>query len=204
METRRNNLRDVLSVIIFFIVYVLAFSFIFIQQGNYEFIFYIIVLLTISAVVVYSYKRGVRYTKLTLWLLAIWGFLHFLGGSSLIGEGVVYSHVIVDLVGEPYNILKYDQLIHLFGFFTSTFVAFDILKDNLIQGFSKNSILFLVVFTAMGLGALNEIIEFFATIYIAEVNVGGYVNNALDLLFNALGAIAAGVVLAVNNFKKIF
>ena len=39
-------------------------------------------------------------------------------------------------------------------------------------------------------------IEFVAVLGIADTNVGGYYNTALDLVFNALGAIIAASVLA--------
>jgi hypothetical protein len=43
----------------------------------------------------------------------------------------------------------------------------------------------------MGLGAINEIIEFVATVVVPETGVGGYVNNALDLCWNGVGATIA-------------
>ena len=42
----------------------------------------------------------------------------------------------------------------------------------------------------MGLGAINEIIEFSAVLLLPDTNVGGF-NTALDLVVNALGASAA-------------
>jgi len=51
----------------------------------------------------------------------------------------------------------------------------------------------------MGAGALNEIVEFVATVLVPETNVGGYYNTALDLVFNAAGALVAGLYIF---FKK--
>ena len=51
----------------------------------------------------------------------------------------------------------------------------------------------LVRFDQCGLGALNEIIEFIVTVFVPENNVGGYVNTALDLVFNLIGAVIAAV-----------
>ena len=48
----------------------------------------------------------------------------------------------------------------------------------------------------MGLGSLNEIIEFAAVLSFENTNVGGYVNTALDLCFNTLGAITAMLFVA--------
>jgi glycopeptide antibiotics resistance protein len=47
----------------------------------------------------------------------------------------------------------------------------------------------------MGFGALNEVIEFTVTLLIQETNVGGYVNNSLDLVFNMCGAVLAALVI---------
>jgi putative membrane protein len=43
----------------------------------------------------------------------------------------------------------------------------------------------------MGLGALNEIVEFAAVVASPSTGVGGYYNTALDLVFNGLGATLA-------------
>jgi len=44
---------------------------------------------------------------------------------------------------------------------------------------------------------VNEIIEFAAVLMFPQTNVGGYVNTALDLVFNAGGAITAMVIVAI-------
>jgi hypothetical protein len=49
----------------------------------------------------------------------------------------------------------------------------------------------------MGLGALNEMIEFAAVVMFPQTNVGGYVNTALDPVFNAAGAVVAMALIAV-------
>lgn len=40
----------------------------------------------------------------------------------------------------------------------------------------------------MGLGALNEVVEFVATLVQPQSNVGGYRNTGFDLVFNMLGS----------------
>jgi hypothetical protein len=52
----------------------------------------------------------------------------------------------------------------------------------------------LVAVAGMGLGAANEVIEFIAT-RITVTNVGGYVNTGWDLVYNALGAMLAALVI---------
>jgi hypothetical protein len=45
----------------------------------------------------------------------------------------------------------------------------------------------------MGFGAVNELIEFFATLVLPDSRVGGYVNTGWDIFFNAVGAVVAVV-----------
>ena len=47
----------------------------------------------------------------------------------------------------------------------------------------------------MGFGALNEVIEFVATLTVPETNVGGYVNTGWDLVSNMIGSITAAVLI---------
>ena len=49
----------------------------------------------------------------------------------------------------------------------------------------------------MGLGALNEIVEFTAVLTVPNTNVGGYYNTALDLVFNGAGAACAMIAIAI-------
>lgn len=50
---------------------------------------------------------------------------------------------------------------------------------------------FIVVMVACGLGALIEIVEFASTYVLVTHNVGGYVNNAQDLVANLAGSLVA-------------
>jgi uncharacterized membrane protein YjdF len=50
----------------------------------------------------------------------------------------------------------------------------------------------LLILIALGIGAVNEISEFAAVVFLgAQESVGDYFNNALDLVFNLFGAIVA-------------
>jgi len=52
----------------------------------------------------------------------------------------------------------------------------------------------------MGFGALNEVVEFIATLTIPETNVGDYINTGWDLVYNLLGC---GVVaILIRQFGK--
>jgi hypothetical protein len=47
----------------------------------------------------------------------------------------------------------------------------------------------------MGLGALNEVVEFIAVLTLPETNVGGYINTGWDLVYNAIGATVGGLLM---------
>jgi len=53
----------------------------------------------------------------------------------------------------------------------------------------------------MGISALNEVIEFSTVVFFNSTGVGGYYNNALDLVFNAIGAAIAVLFMHKNNKK---
>ena len=122
------------------------------------------------------------------------------GGSIPVGDGVLYGVQLIDFVKDgEFTLLKYDQALHAFGFGVATLVAHHLLLPRWKDGSSKALLYILAACVGMGLGALNEVIEFFVVLTVPESGVGGYYNTALDLLFNMIGAISAALVLAWNN-----
>jgi hypothetical protein len=57
-------------------------------------------------------------------------------------------------------------------------------------------VVLLAVGAALGLGVLNEMVEFIATLAHHGAHAGGYWNTGWDLISNFTGATAAGLVLA--------
>jgi len=57
----------------------------------------------------------------------------------------------------------------------------------------------LVVLMGLGLGALNELVEFVAVVTIPETNVGGYKNTLWDLVFDLIGAVLAVILLTYRR-----
>jgi hypothetical protein len=58
--------------------------------------------------------------------------------------------------------------------------------------------LVLCVAVASGFGALNEVVEFAATLLVPETNVGGYVDTRWDLVANLVGAVIAACWIATR------
>ena len=55
--------------------------------------------------------------------------------------------------------------------------------------------------SALGFGALNEVIEFIATLLVPETNVGGYRNTGWDLIANLCGATIAAALIWIHGRK---
>ena len=180
-------------------LYILTFAFYYISIGNYEFLWYVSVLVFFFLLVLFTLNKN-KFDNFILWGLSIWGLLHMSGGGIKINGEVLYNFHLIDLInsGEIY-ILRYDQFVHCFGFFVATLVVWHLLKPYLNKNSNYKIIYPLVVLGGMGLGALNEIVEFIATVSFPGTNVGGYVNNALDLVFNTIGAIIAAVVIHIRR-----
>ena len=60
----------------------------------------------------------------------------------------------------------------------------------------------MLILMALGVGAINEIIEFIAVEFLeAAQQVGDYENNAKDLVFNLFGSFIASLII-YNYYKK--
>jgi len=162
------------------------------HQWNPEFVFYSGVLLVEAAAVIWLDSR-VRFSWWALGALGLWAVLHMAGGTVAIPEGVTEP-------GRPANLYnlrlhpalpKYDQVIHALGFGAATWAAAEAM-DAIVRPARRGlGLFFALAFIGMGLGALNEVIEFIATRIMPETNVGGYDNTGWDLVCNMVGAIGA-------------
>ena len=178
-------------LVFFNLAYILAFALYYISIRNYEFLWYVLVLMFFF-ILIGTTLRKTNFDYLVLWLLSLWGFFHMAGGGIWVGENVLYAFEIIKLfnIGDT-MVFKFDQFVHAFGFGTTTLVAWHLLKPYLNNKTNYKIIYVLLVAIAMGAGALNEIIEFVAVVAAPETGVGGYFNTALDLVFNMIGSIIA-------------
>ena len=160
---------------------------------NLEFLFYASTVALQIALFLYIDRR-VKFSPLVLWGLTLWAILHFAGGLMPIPESLTEP-------GRPTNLYnlrlfpwfpKYDQIVHAYGFGMTVILIYEAicvrigrtLRIDLVLG----SMLFLA---AMGLGAINEVIEFLAVLLMPDTNVGGYENTGWDLVSNGTGAFIA-------------
>jgi len=197
MQLKKGQLPIVLTAIIALII----FTPLFLIRGNYEFLIYIGVMVFLTIVILATNKR-VNYPNSVLWALTVWAIIHICGGGIYIGGKKLYEFMIFNIVGDPYNIFRYDQFAHIYGFFAATLAMYYLLKPILKKGLKKwTAVSVVVIMAGLGLGALNEIIEFTATVFLAETGVGGYVNTCLDLVSNLIGAIIAMIFIYFKENK---
>jgi putative membrane protein len=178
--------------------YVAGFGIYYFAIQNYEFLWYVAVLLFFFFLIGLTLQKT-RFPPWLLWMLSLWGLLHMAGGGVVIDGKVLYTFEIVHLfgAGDAY-VLKFDQAVHFYGFFTTTFVAHHLLKPYCSRP-DATMVLFLAAVASMGFGALNELVEFLAVVVAPKTGVGGYYNTALDLVFNGLGATLAFAILAARR-----
>jgi uncharacterized membrane protein YjdF len=180
------------------VVALMIFVVIFLSRENYEFLIYVGVIIFFLLLILFTNKK-VDYPNDLLWGLTVWSLLHMIGGGIFIGGKKVYELMLWPIVGEPYNIFKYDQLIHAIGFGIATLLMYHLLKPSLQKKKSWISLSIVIVMAGLGAGALNEIIEFMAKVLMPETGVGGYENTALDLVSNLIGAIVAMIYIKKTN-----
>ncbi|WP_197453444.1 DUF2238 domain-containing protein [Caulifigura coniformis] len=177
-----------------------------IRTGNGEFLFYIAVMAVLLSVMIVVHRR-VQLSGWALWGLSVWGLLHMAGGLLPVPESwpingtkrVLYSWWLIP------ERLKYDHVVHAFGFGVTTLVCWEGLR-SIIASFTGQRVrpslgmLTLAAAAGMGFGALNEVIEFVATLLVPETNVGGYINTGWDLVSNLAGCAIA--VVAIRLFDR--
>ncbi len=184
-----------LPIYILVLIYMPALSVLAWIQGNQEFLFYALTMLVIIAGV-YALDRRVHFSLGVLWLLCVWGLIHMAGGTVPAPTGeegrVLYAWRPIDWLP------KYDQVVHTYGFFAATFAAHECVRAAVTQGKPMRVSVGLAIALAligMGLGALNEVVEFTATLIFEETGVGGYVNTGWDMVCNMAGASLAAAII---------
>ena len=170
-----------------------------VRTGNGEFVFYIVVMFILIAGVMAVYRRA-GLTVATLWALAVWGLLHMAGGLVPVPESwpingdirVLYSWWLIP------DLLKYDHVVHAYGFGVTTWVCWQGLCGAVGPRRPTFGTMVLCAAAGLGFGALNEVVEFIATL-LTDTNVGGYVNTGWDLVANTAGATIAATLIYITH-----
>jgi hypothetical protein len=193
-----------LPILAFTSLYLVAAIAVAIGLGNQEFLLYIVVM-AVLILVVWLVHRSVSLSLPVLWALSVWGLAHMAGGLIPLPADwpidgtirVLYSWWLIP------DLLKYDQIVHVYGFGVATWVCWQGIRAAIrSRGGEAVPTLGLMVLAAtagMGLGALNEVVEFAVTLLVPETNVGGYINTGWDLVANAIGAVGAAIAIAIRG-----
>ena len=189
------------ALILFSALYMLIAILAAIGQGNIEFVFYIVVMVVLITSLVLVHRQ-VHFTDGVLWGMSCWGMLHMAGGLVYVPESltqngsqpVLYSWWIIR------DWLKYDQIVHAYGFGITTWVCWQIMRSNIKKQTGENpeptfGLCVLCATAGMGFGALNEVVEFIATLTIPETNVGDYNNTGWDLVYNLIGCGVVALII---------
>lgn len=132
--------------------------------------------------------------------LAVAAIATLAGGLVPVGGDVLYNAGI-----GPYDqalgthLLQYDHLAHAYVSFVAAFACWVMLAAPHAATGRRRELVILAVGTALGLGALNEMVEFIATLAHHGAHAGGYWNTGWDLVCNSIGAIAAGLVIGKSG-----
>ncbi len=204
LASGREGADRVWPVALFTSVYLVGALITAVQVSNYEFLLYIGVVVLMIGVVWVVHGR-VALTSGALWCLSIWGLAHMAGGLVVVPESwpvMGTNRVLYSLWLIP-DRLKYDHLVHAYGFGVTTWVCWQGIRAAL-GGQPQRvrptpGLMVLCAAAGLGFGALNEVIEFAATLLVPETNVGGYLNTGWDLVANLFGATVAVTAIWISD-----
>jgi len=131
---------------------------------NYEFIGYWVVLVILFLLVIWLDKKF-NFPLTGIILFSIWSISHMAGGLLYVSGTRLYDLVLIPILGEPYFILKYDQLIHAYCYFAISILVYFALKKYFIKQKSQTALIIFSILAAVGIGLLNEVIEFGMVIF---------------------------------------
>ena len=105
------------------------------------------------------------------------------------------------------GLLKYDQIVHAYGFGVTTWICWHAIRTSLrspdvAEPTPTLGLMTLAAAAGMGFGALNEVIEFIAVLTIPNTNVGGYENTGWDLVANLIGCLIAALMIRMSARKQ--
>ena len=182
-------------VVYFTFFYTLVFSVNALVRGNVEFVYYT-ALMILSISIIFFIHRKMHFYPIVLMSLSLLGLLHLLGGNVAIGDTRLYD--VYFLPGA----FRYDNFVHMFGSSIMVMLAYALLTPILDDKFelSRGYFILLLVLVGMGLGAINELVEFLAVlVFDVSQQVGDYTNTLLDLVFNTIGSIGMAVFLVFSR-----
>lgn len=200
-----SNYRFPTSILVFTIAYAAAIGFPAMRSGNPELVSYLLVMaVLITAIAIVD--RRIHLSRPLLWCFSAWGLIHMAGGLVHVPGSWPYNgpHDVLYSLWLIPDGLKYDQIVHVYGFGITTWLCWEILGNGLEMRYGERpepafGLISLCVAGGMGFGAFNEVVEFIATMTLPETNVGGYENTGWDLVSNLIGSVFAGSLIYLRG-----
>jgi uncharacterized membrane protein YjdF len=122
--------------------------------------------------------------------MAVVAIVHLSGGLIRIGDDVLYN------ASPGVELFRYDHFAHALGIFFGTQLLWELLVRDAVQPARRGHLVVISALAGLGLGAVNETIEFLATLaHGGGSHVGGYKNTGWDLVANLVAGVSAGLVL---------
>lgn len=179
--------KELKLILVFTWIYLIFFILLAVVRKNYEFVFYIAVICLLTITTILHHKE-LHLKPTIVGGLSVIGLMHLAGGNLHFNGIRLYDIYLFQ------SFIRYDQIVHTLGFFVATFVSYSLIRPYLDTRMKHHPLVLsiILILTASGFGAINEVLEFAAVIFLGAAQaVGDYYNNAWDLVFNMLGAIAA-------------
>ncbi|MBN2420831.1 hypothetical protein JXB27_00975 [Candidatus Woesearchaeota archaeon] len=167
--------------------------------GNKEFVYYDLVILPLVLFVFFVHRRIQMHMLVTSLLYVIF-IMHAAGGVMHIAGTRLYDIT--------FGIIKFDNIVHFLGSFVTLLIVYGLFTHYVNRKgkrFNEFYLFILLVLCSAGVGTLIEMVELIGVVFFdASEGVGNYMNNAIDLFVNLLGAIAAGIFVLRYRRRKLF
>ncbi len=115
--------------------------------------------------------------------------VHLAGGLVQVGDDVLYN------TSPGPELLRYDHFGHALGIFVGALLVWEVVVRDVFAATGRGSLVAVTMLAALGLGAVNEAVEFVATLAHGGSHAGGYRNTGWDLVTNTLAGLLAAVVI---------
>ena len=164
---------------------------------NREFVFfYDAIIISTLIYIVILLHRQLQFSNIVIVSLLFVFLMHILG-LNLYPNGIR----LYDLWLVPHW-FKFDNLVHMCSMFVITIILYTLAKPHInYAGRNKKAVLAItMILLALGVGVLNEMLEFGVVLFFngAEL-IGDYTNNTIDMFFNFLGAAIATYIIIIRK-----
>jgi uncharacterized membrane protein YjdF len=141
--------------------------------------------------------RRMPLSRPLMWSFSAWAVLHLAGGLLPEPRGPAGS-VLYNFWLLP-DLLRFDHVVHAFGFGTCTALCWHALSPRLAPGPGLAAV---CVAFGLGLGALNETVEFLTTRIRPDTQIGGLENTGWDLVANLVGCLTVAAWLHLRQRRS--